>query len=101
MTTYALLDQGSQVSLIHHSLAAQLNLKGPKRRTLTGTFHGSDPIIVTRRVNFELLLTDGISSFRVNQAEAVPNLNISRPAIDWSMAARTDGRRRGMIVRTR
>ena len=88
LTTYALLDQGSQVSLIHQSLAAQLDLKGPKRKTLTGTFHGSDPIIVTRRVNFQLLSADGISCFRVNQAEAVPNLNISRPAIDWSTVKR-------------
>jgi hypothetical protein len=68
--TFALLDQGSQVSLIHNSIAGQLNLKGPKRKTLTGTFHGNDPVIVTRRVNFELLSVDGISSFQVKQAES-------------------------------
>ena len=82
--TFALLDQGSQVSLIHNSIAGQLNLKGPKRKTLTGTFHGNDPVIVTRRVNFELLSVDGISSFQVKQAESVPSLNISRRPIDWN-----------------
>ena len=74
---YALLDRCSQVNMIHQLLAERLGLKGPRRRTKTGTFHGNDPVVVTRRVSFKLLSNDGVSSFLIEQAGAVPVLDIS------------------------
>ena len=41
--TFALLDQGSEASLIIQSLTNQLNLEGPSEMTQLGTFHGNDP----------------------------------------------------------
>ena len=81
--TFALLDQGSEASLIIQSLANQLNLEGPSEMTQLGTFHGNDPEIQTKRVSFSILPRNRSRSFAVKNAYSVPKLNVTSRRINW------------------
>ena len=83
VNTYALLDCGSQVTLVHDSISQEVKLKGPRKKAIIGTFHGQDPFTVSRRVAFDVASLDDRSTFKVSKAESVGTLNISRPAINW------------------
>ena len=79
--TYALLDSGSEITLIRGDIADALLLTGPYEEQRIGTFHAQDPVIKTRRVNFHLSSLEGDSTFMVSGAYAVQNLNVRRREI--------------------
>ena len=76
--TFALLDNGSDVSLIRQDVANYLNLIGPKRRVTFNTFHGEDPAIDTMTVNFLVKSVDESFEVSIYNASTVPRLNLSR-----------------------
>ena len=76
VNTKALLDSGSQLTLIREDVARELDLRGQTQDIRFGTFHGFDPIIVTRKVKFLVSARDSKFSVLVNEAYTVDNLNI-------------------------
>lgn len=78
----ALLDSGSQVTLIHRDLAECLHLEGEEYQISFSTFHGEDPVFTVREVCFDIITEDG-QSLKVEGGFEVPNLNIGNPGIDW------------------
>ena len=79
--TRALLDTGSDVTLISKELAAQLEIKGRKQVLCMGTIHGQGPNMNVERVNFTLGSSDRSVKFEVN-AYAIPQLNIPQKRMD-------------------
>ena len=82
LMTFALLDTGSEVSLIRENVALSLGLKGPMTPLRLGTFHGSDPIIQTTKVNFRISSIDIVFQYDVTNALSVPRLNLSHRVVD-------------------
>ena len=56
--THALLDNGSDVSLISSDTVRLLQLTGKARKVIFWTFHGNNPAIQTTSVNFTIKLLD-------------------------------------------
>ncbi|KFD67337.1 hypothetical protein M514_05220 [Trichuris suis] len=73
--SFALLDSGSEVSLISERLARQAGLSGPPHclqlRTLTG-----ETSVAARRTTCEISSLDGTSRFQLRQALVIPNLHL-------------------------
>jgi hypothetical protein len=82
LDTFALLDNGSDVSLIRADVAKYLNLSGPKKRITFNTFHGEDPSIETMTVNFLAKSLDETFEVSIFNASTVPRLNLSRRSFD-------------------
>ena len=82
LMTFALLDTGSEVSLIRENVALSLGLKGPMTLLRLGTFYGSDPIIQTTKVNFRISSIDKVFQYDVTNALSVPRLNRSQRVVD-------------------
>ena len=78
----ALLDSGSQVSLIHKDVADKLKMRGKKEEMHLTTFHGSDPDIDAMRICFDLF-SGGALFASVTDALVVAHLNIANCPIDW------------------
>ena len=78
----ALLDSGSQVSLIHKDVADKLKMRGKKEKMHLTTFHGSDPDIDAMRICFDLF-SGGALFASVTDALVVAHLNIANCPIDW------------------
>jgi hypothetical protein len=76
--THALLDNGSDVSLVRADIARSLNLTGKIRELTFGTFHGNDPPIETASVNFTLKSLDESFITKTVQASTVPNLKLPK-----------------------
>ena len=92
----ALLDSGSQVSLIHKDVADKLKMRGKKEEMHLTTFHGSDPDIDAMRICFDLF-SGGALFASVTDALVVPHLNIANCPIErktektnWSHLADLD-----------
>ncbi|XP_059353479.1 uncharacterized protein LOC132088564 [Daphnia carinata] len=83
INTFALLDQGSEATLILNKMSTQLQLDGPTEMTRLGTFHGEDPAIQVKRVQFHILPRDGSRSFIVKAAYSVPQMKITKRTINW------------------
>ena len=75
--THALLDTGSQLTLVRHDIAEKLGASGPQQNLTFGTFHGRDPKVATRRVSMSISAMDNSSSFFVAAAYSVEQLNMS------------------------
>ena len=54
LDTYALLDNGAAGYLIRKYFATEMGMTGTNRLIKFGTFHGSDPLLPSRTVEFEL-----------------------------------------------
>ena len=71
MHTYALLDSGSQTSLVLQSFADEIGLEGSKEVLTLGTVNSKDKSQLSRRVSFAVRATgddnDG-SHFPVSEA---------------------------------
>lgn len=78
MTTYALLDSGSEY----------LDLNGPKKKITFGTFHGQDPIIETMKVNFNIRSLDDSFELLIHGASNVPTLNLSNRSYNLKIIQR-------------
>ena len=80
--TKALLDSGSQLTLVRQDVVDKLGLEGTTQDIRFGTFHGMDPKIHTKKVSFLLSSKDSAFSVSVNEAYSVEALNISPGEVD-------------------
>ena len=78
----ALLDMGSQISLIKERTASRLGLQGPAQPLKISTIDGSQTRM-SQQVNFDVqsLLTE--ERFQVTGAQTTPTLNVPGHAINW------------------
>ena len=81
--TFALLDTGSEVSLIRTDVARSLGLRGSPFTMKGGTFHGSDSCMEVERVDFVVSPVSGSPQFMVKNALSVPLLNVSNRRSNW------------------
>jgi len=79
----ALLDSGSEATLITQHLATVLFLKSQSTNIRLRTFHGDDPAEPTRQVSFNLRSQDNRHSFYVRRAYIVERLNVAQRTINW------------------
>ncbi|XP_059352180.1 uncharacterized protein LOC130698697 [Daphnia carinata] len=87
LDVFALLDIGSQATLLREDAAEALGLTGRPRKIRFGTFHGKDPLADTRFVDFTVSSLDGEESCPVSDAFVVPNLNVGHRRMKNSSAA--------------
>ncbi|KFD49682.1 hypothetical protein M513_09379 [Trichuris suis] len=84
VSTYALLDAGSEGSLITERLARQLHLAKDRCQLRLSTFHGQDPPQELFKTTFQIRSVRGEKTFDIKNAIVVPSLNVSNRTIDWS-----------------
>ena len=85
-TTNALLDLGSQVTLITDDLCDRLGISGPTDKLMLSTLSGSQTM-KSRRVSFavEAVGGDGKAHY-IRNAQTTPTLNVSNRVTDCTMA---------------
>ena len=83
-TTNALLDMGSQVTLVTDSLCNRLGISGPSNGLVLKTVNGCERL-QSRRVCFSIESVGG-SEMRhdIRDAQTTPTLNMSHHSVDWS-----------------
>uniref|UniRef100_A0A5S6Q607 Peptidase aspartic putative domain-containing protein n=1 Tax=Trichuris muris TaxID=70415 RepID=A0A5S6Q607_TRIMR len=84
-STYALLDTGSEGSLITKRLAQQLQLPMYHCQLKLSTFHGKDPSEELFTTRFQICSAESDRTFLINNAIIVPSLNVSGRTVDWPM----------------
>ena len=78
----ALLDWGSEVTMLCESVAKELKLAGPVEEARIGSWHAHDPAFRTTRIGFQVGAVDGSSSWDITGAYTVPSLNLNRRAVN-------------------
>ena len=81
VSTFALLDPGSEVTMLCESVKKKLNLTGPTEKAVIGTWHANDPAFKTTRVAFSVSSADEGTSFAVAGGYTVPSLNLTKRPI--------------------
>ncbi|XP_045023699.1 uncharacterized protein LOC116925000 [Daphnia magna] len=81
-TTYAVLDPGSEATLVTRNLANSLNLKGPTLLVRFGSFYDS-LLIESNVLTFKLSSLDGKQTLEASNVLVVPKITLSRRKIDW------------------
>ena len=81
--TFALLDSGSEATLIVEHAAKAIELEGTSRPTRFGTFHGNDPEIDATVVRFSVSPRSDPTLFHASNFLVVPYLNFSRKKCNW------------------
>ena len=77
LDTYFLIDNGDSGSLIREDLATEMGMSRKNELINFGTFHGSDPFLPSKTVEFELLARhDGSIRFEVS-ADTTPVLQVA------------------------
>ncbi|XP_045026337.1 uncharacterized protein LOC123470277 [Daphnia magna] len=87
LDVFALLDTGSQATLLREDAAQELCLKGRSRKVHFGTFHGKDPVVDTRLVDFAVLSLGGDHDCQVSDAFVVPHLNVGQRKMTDDLAS--------------
>ncbi len=85
VTTTALLDDGSEATLITAALASVLSPKGKSTNILLRTFNGVDPASYVRKTTFTISSFDRDTSFAIRCAYIVEDINIAYRTIDWQV----------------
>lgn len=85
VTTTALLDGGSEATLITAALASVLSLKGKCTNIRLRTFHGVDPASYVRKTTFTISSFDRDTSFAIKCAYIVEDINMAYRIIDWQV----------------
>lgn len=80
--TFALLDPGSEATIITNHLADKLGLSGKTANVRFGTFRRSEEM-ETRVVSFSIKSLDTTVKMEVDKAYTVPEIKLSRRNIDW------------------
>ena len=80
--TYALVDQGSELSLMTQQTLRALKLRPPTEEMLVGTLHG-DALISVQKADVTISSLDGSFSFAVLELPAVKTFNLQPAVIDW------------------
>ena len=79
----ALLDPGSQVTLINEEVAREMRMEGPLQPLHLTTVHGADSVgRRVRKVNFRLSSLDGNTNIHVECAYAIRRLCLSQNRVD-------------------
>lgn len=81
----ALLDSGSQVTLVRADVVNELGLTGEIEKIRLSTFHGRDPDLIATNICFTLESEDGDWTCAMANALAVPHLNLTRSNVDWQV----------------
>ena len=84
----ALLDTGSEITMLKKEIADKLGLKGPKESSQISTFHARDPTVETRRVSFKISSLDQSNEFDIEDCYAVPTLNLTKRATNYGKLVR-------------
>jgi hypothetical protein len=79
---YAVLDPGSQISVITRRTVRSFNLRGPVKRVIINTVDGESNPTDREIVNFEITSKDGRSSFEIVDAHVRDSFNIQQRPID-------------------
>ncbi|XP_045036684.1 uncharacterized protein LOC123477415 [Daphnia magna] len=87
LDVFALLDTGSQATLLREDAANALGPTGRPRKIRFGTFHGKDPVVETRLVGFFVSSLEGDQSYNVSDAFVVPRLNVGQRKIKDVLAS--------------
>lgn len=74
--TFALLDDGSTVTLLDEELADQLGVSGTEEKMCIETITGTSDNIPVRFVDFEIRGKFGNESFTIRKARAIPHLRL-------------------------
>ncbi len=82
LVVLALLDTGSQVTLVHEDAVRYLGVDGEREVIHLTTFHGEDPEIVVKKVCFIVESLNGDHSLVANGL-AVPRLNVANGNVNW------------------
>ncbi|KFD49854.1 hypothetical protein M513_09321 [Trichuris suis] len=80
--TYALLDPGSEATLITEEMDNKLGLTRKKSTVRLATFYVSVPITTSAMVSFQVSGTDGMYTTHVKNVITVPGLNLSQRTMD-------------------
>ncbi|KFD58112.1 hypothetical protein M513_00875 [Trichuris suis] len=91
--TRALLDSGSEVSMIHMDVASALGLKGARESCRFTTFHDQRRTLSVRRVSFRIKSTDGLYTEDIEDAYAVPKLQLPNQIKDEHSVLNSDADR--------
>ncbi|KAF0291066.1 hypothetical protein FJT64_010776 [Amphibalanus amphitrite] len=85
-TTNALLDLGSQITLITDDLCDRLGISGPTDKLVLSTLSGTQTT-TSRRVSFAVEAVGGDGrAHRIRNAQTTPTLNVSAKAMDCTVA---------------
>uniref|UniRef100_A0A5S6Q536 CCHC-type domain-containing protein n=1 Tax=Trichuris muris TaxID=70415 RepID=A0A5S6Q536_TRIMR len=85
--TRALLDSGSEITMVHMDVANALGLHGPKEACCLTTFYDQRPVSV-QRVSFKIESSDGQFSQNIEDAYAVSRLQLPIQALDLNPIVR-------------
>lgn len=81
----ALLDSGSQVTLIRNDIARHLGISGKAERIRLSTFHGKDPELITNQIQF-VVESEKENCFRAElQGLSVPHLHLTKSDVNWQV----------------
>ena len=74
--TFALLDAGSELTLVVKSLAEKVELKGPSKNILITTINGTKSMR-QQSVSFRIASDDGLCKFEMEEVRTVDTLNLT------------------------
>ena len=83
IVTHALLDLGSQVTLITDELCDRLGVSGPTDGLVLSTLNGNERL-QSRRVTFSVQPVGGEELYVIRDAQTTPKLNVANHSMDWS-----------------
>ncbi|XP_057374666.1 uncharacterized protein LOC130695542 [Daphnia carinata] len=79
---YALLDPGSEISVIRGKTAALINLRGKVERVATRTVNGETKSVDRKIVNFSVTSIDGRFSFDISDAHVMDTFELDKRPIN-------------------
>lgn len=80
--TYALVDPGSELSLMSHQALRALKLNPPTEELLMGTLHG-DALMAVQRADVTISSLDNSFSFVALELPAIKGFNLHPGTVDW------------------
>ena len=83
VVTHALLDLGSQITLMTDELCERLGISGPKDGLVLSTLNGNERL-QSRRVTFSVQPVGREETYEIRDAQTTPKLNVSNHYMDWS-----------------
>ena len=86
--TFALLDSGSQASLVLEKFADEVGLEGPREVLTLGTINSKEECKPSRKVSFAVKATsddNAASSLLIPEAWTVPQLNLPKQTVTRSL----------------